>query len=347
MRNTRLMMTLVCILAAMVFVAACERTVTTVNETYTASQCFDCHSDQNTKLVAAEAQWSYSVHGSGDNINRNTTPCQQCHTSDGFVAKVTGASIPNPVVNPTAIHCFTCHAPHTNSNLTLRVTAPQSLENGESFDMNDANICAACHHARQNVNTYIEDPTELSEHWGPHHSPQSDMLWGSNGYEYAGYQYEQTNHKGATEDGCLDCHFKATRNYIVGGHSFNMMFVADGDTTINSGGCSCHSSSVDDFNHHEVQDSVHTLVEDLKARLIAAGLVDATGHPLDDVFTSPDSAGAVWNFLMVEEDRSMGVHNADYIIGLLNSAIQFIQTGPTPAAPAAGKAVGDEVAKRE
>ena len=48
--------------------------------------------------------------------------------------------------------------------------------------------------------------------------------------------------------------------------------------------------------------------------------------------TSADSAGAVWNYLIVEGDRSEGVHNAKYILGLLTSSIEFLNgTLPTPA----------------
>jgi formate-dependent nitrite reductase cytochrome c552 subunit len=353
MRNNRLAMTMLCVLAVVFMVSACERTVTTVEETHTASACFDCHSDQHTELVAAEGQWSYSVHASGANIDRNATSrgtmCQVCHTSEGFVAKATGATVPAVVDNPTAIHCFTCHAPHTNSNLALRVNDPQSLATGDSFDMSAGNICASCHVSRQNVETYVEEPTDLSEHWGPHHSPQSDLLWGKNGYEYSWYSYGQTTHKDATADGCLDCHFRSTSNYVVGGHSFNMTFISEGDTLRNTYCGNCHGS-MDDFNYHFKQDTVHTLMEDLLDDLVTAGLMNAEGHPLDDVTTSMDSAGAVWNFLFVEEDRSVGIHNAQYAIDLLRSAIQFITTGPPPAPPAppvAGKVEEEDTISRK
>jgi hypothetical protein len=158
------------------------------------------------------------------------------------------------------------------------------------------------------------------------------MFWGSIGYEYTGFTYRQTNHRGAVDDGCLDCHFKEVNAYMVSGHSFNMEFVVDGDTLRNTGACGCHGN-LDDFNYNGVQDSVHTLIADLEALLITAGLIDDTGHPLE-VTTSQDSAGAVWNYLITEDDRSAGVHNAKYIEDLLNSAIQFIETGPPP--PVAG-----------
>jgi hypothetical protein len=124
-----------------------------------------------------------------------------------------------------------------------------------------------------------------------------------------------------------------------------MTFISEGDTLRNTTCGGCHGN-LDDFNRNGVQDSVHTLLEDLLGRLVAAGLMDSSGHPLDDVTTSQDSAGAVWNFLIAEEDRSMGIHNAQYIMSLLNSSIRFIQTVPTSTPPVAGRVEDDDVVSR-
>ena len=32
--------------------------------------------------------------------------------------------------------------------------------------------------------------TISSSHWGPHHGPQGDVLFGANGFEFEGYTYE-------------------------------------------------------------------------------------------------------------------------------------------------------------
>lgn len=339
----------VLVLAAMVLlviiVGTCDRTITRVEEVnntsvLSAENCFVCHSDQNTFIIAAEEQWKNSVHASSLNIDRGaSSSCAGCHSSEGFVQRTQGETVTGHD-NPTPIHCFTCHAPHTEGDFGLRWTSTAMLQNGESFDLSDANLCVACHQARRNVDTYIGSSEELSEHWGPHHSVQGDMLIGSNGYEYSWYDYEQTRHRSATSDGCLDCHFKATSNSVVGGHAFNMKFElrgegGEGEEVLNTGACDrCHGE-LDDFNKgvasFAVQDSVDALMEHLHTLLETAGLVDSTGHPLDDVVTSADSAGAVWNFLMAEEDRSHGIHNRKYIMGLLESGIMYMEGSFTPA----------------
>jgi hypothetical protein len=329
---------------------ACERTITTVEETVQPNTCFECHSDANTELIAAHQQWSNSLHASGANIHRVSRGCENCHTSEGFVARISGGAS-GAIDNPTVIHCFTCHAPHTRGDLSLRVTTPQMLADGTMFDLGSANLCTACHQARRDVNTYVaQDTVELSEHWGPHYSPQSDMVIATNGYEYSWYSYDRSvSHRGGTEDGCLDCHFKTTENNILGGHSFNMTFTELGEggpeESENTNGCNvsvCHDGDVDDFDHADVQTDVEALSDSLRTILFNAGLIDDTGHPLDDLFVASlsepgDSVGAVWNYLITHEDRSHGIHNPKYVLGLLESSIQFMETGPPPSPFAAMK----------
>jgi formate-dependent nitrite reductase cytochrome c552 subunit len=160
------------------------------------------------------------------------------------------------------------------------------------------------------------------------------MLIGSNGYEYAGVTYERTSHRSATEDGCLDCHMKTTSQNVVGGHSFNMAWGEEGGEILNTAACArCHGE-ITDFNqpgiaeeNFSVQDSVDVLIGELRTKLEAAGLWEGgvDGDVKVGATTSADSAGALWNLLMAKEDRSHGIHNPKYIMGLLQSSIEFMQ----------------------
>jgi hypothetical protein len=108
-------------------VTACDRTITYVEENSQAQNCFTCHDDQNTFLVAAQLQWANSFHASGLNVNRATSSsCAACHSSEGFVQRTKGEEVTGHS-NPTVIHCFTCHQPHTSGNFGLRWTANATL----------------------------------------------------------------------------------------------------------------------------------------------------------------------------------------------------------------------------
>jgi hypothetical protein len=321
-------------IVAVALVLACDRNVTYTTDEQEPATCFNCHSDENTQLVAAQLQWEHSVHGSSANTNRSTAPCNGCHTSEGFKMRIETWDMPALVENPTAIHCFTCHAPHTNGDFRLRVQAAQALQNGFKFDVGSANLCVSCHHARENVDTYVKTESGqvniANSRWGPHHSVQGDMLFGSNGYEYAGFPYTRTEHRTATENGCVDCHQKFTRNSKVGGHTWNMRWTDEDGELLNTAACvPCHGATTS-FDRDGIQTEITTLAEELKGLLIARGLLSASGSAVPGTRTS-DEAGAIWNYLLIEEDRSLGVHNPNYMRDLLQSAINFLN--PPPPAP--------------
>jgi len=309
--------------------------------------CLGCHNDASFGLIVAAIQdeYEYSVHSSGENTDRNRNnasfyaACEKCHTSEGFIAQATG--VPASGDHFSAIDCFTCHEPHSEGDFGLRVEDAVMLADGTEFDRGDANLCASCHQSRRDVNTTVVADVELSGHWGPHHSNQADMLIGENSYEYASYTYTKSPHSNVAEDGCVDCHMSTSLHASIGSHSWNMRN-EDRDFE-NTGGCNestCHNGAVStldilaaaDFDGsgtiEGIQTEVHNLLDSLHVLLEAANLLDSEGLPVDGrLVSTADSAGALYNFLFVEEDRSLGVHNTDYAVGLLQSSINFLNTG--------------------
>ena len=346
----RLRVAMVLLAAMAILSASCDREITgdvDVLEEDVSIGCLECHSDGSGPNRGVLAQFAYSVHGSGNNTERNRltstgyASCEQCHTSEGFIAKVTG--IPASGDRFTAFDCFTCHEPHSNGNFSVRVSQAVVLENSASYNRGNSNICASCHHSRRNVGEYVYAGVKLSSHWGPHHSNQSDMLIGENAYEFAGYDdYEGSWHETGVINGCPSCHMSASAHESIGGHSWNMKNEERGFENIT--GCNvdgCHGSdpvssvdreNVEDFDGDGtidgVQTELHHLLDSLGTLLESAGLVNADHHPISGrVVTTADSAGALYNFLFVEEDRSVGVHNTEYAVALLWSSINFLVHG--------------------
>ena len=339
-------------LLLLVALTGCDREVITQQQAgLELTSCFTCHSDNDMALVQARDQFDESVHASGENVDRNRLyqsfyqACERCHTSEGFIAYVTDVPADGDMF--TAMHCFTCHAPHTNGSLALRVTEAVTLADGSVFDRGNANICATCHQSRANVTTTVVDDVTLSSHWGPHYSVQSDMLIGENAYEYAGYTYTKSAHTAVATDGCISCHMADSRHPSIGGHSWNM--VNEERSFQNTAGCNvsgCHqvaqlttlnrTADADfdwDGSVEGVQDEIEGLLDSLHTVLETANLADADGHPISRTVATADSAGALFNFLFVEEDRSEGIHNTDYTVGLLRSSINFIVTGNPNGVP--------------
>jgi hypothetical protein len=315
--------------------ASCDRTITATSQGEAGITCFLCHGNGDTILVAAKQQWLNSRHASGKNIHNSDDPCGRCHTHEGFIRSVASGGAPGNADNSTAIHCFTCHAPHTYGDYRLRYSDEVVLENGETADFDEGNICAACHRARHNVDTYVSTPNDTvvfdSSDWGPHHGTQSDVLIGSNGYEYWPAYYPDGPHLDAAGNGCLRCHSNIPRNTRLGGHSFNMRWEDGGEETINTGACNqggCHNG-FEDFDHDDIQTDVDALLATLKTLLVDAGLIDESDRAIPGrVVASSDTAGAVWNYLMALGDGSRGVHNPEYVPDLLGTSIIFM--GGTP-----------------
>jgi hypothetical protein len=117
----------------------------------------------------------------------------------------------------------------------------------------------------------------------------------------------------------------------AGGHTMNMTYDNHGTITDRVNGCNlegCHSG-LTNFNYEESQDSVEVLLEVLREELVAASILNgSTGLPNASSGTplvlTADQAGALYNFLFFEDDRSLGVHNTKYAYDALAASIEAV-----------------------
>jgi hypothetical protein len=119
----------------------------------------------------------------------------------------------------------------------------------------------------------------------------------------------------------------------VGGHTFKASWT---DTNTKNtvqlvGACQgCHGPSVTtfdfallDYNDDGVTEGVQTEVQHLMDQLSA--MLPPVGQPktalnIDATWTQPQLEAA-YNWLFVSEDRSKGIHNTAYAVGLLKASI--------------------------
>lgn len=81
-------------------------------------------------------------------------------------------------------------------------------------------------------------------------------------------------------------------------------------------------------NYHKRSTEINGILGSLNSFLESAGLSDSTGHSISGrAFATVDSAGALFNLLFAEENRSDGVHYTDYAVGFLQSSINLLLTG--------------------
>lgn len=279
--------------------------------------CLECH-NLSTK-AAILAQWEISGHGIGEAASGHAgNDCGECHCTEGFIEVMwTGQdTTAAPIPFPTPIGCKACHDFHESldfeneMNHAIRATDPVDLIAEDLTvqfeDDPESNLCLNCHQARRAAP--VSDTTIYvnSTHYGAHHGPQGSLLNGVGGYEFGAVLSASTPHESLTS--CVGCHMFESEADTLGGHTW----------IIDEEGClECHDAVPS-------SDGIEDLLVTLEDELITAGLLDATGGIVVGTYGA-DSVGALWNYLLIEEDRSMGVHNPDYAEALLNNSIVALQ----------------------
>ncbi|MDF7798470.1 hypothetical protein P4C99_03300 [Pontiellaceae bacterium B1224] len=318
--------------------------ISKIGVTMSAGSCGQCHDAPSHHVKNFE--WGNSLHGQTE-VDR-TGSCVNCHTAAGFVdANDPGMNEYGEVVPTTAsfkegITCAACHDPHAAGAQVhqLRDIESVTFENGVVTAEGGAGlVCMSCHKSRRDAESYVYD--DFSSHSGPHHGPQGDMIAGVNAIEY-GQDLPSSKHLSVVEDSCAQCHMQETPSGLpeyaagkVGGHSFLLSY-NDGTNApiyLTESCSSCHGEIEDfdfggeDYNRNGMVEGVQTEIESLLHEL---GMLlppeGSTTVSTGDCETLAQKRGA-YNYLFVEEDGSLGVHNPKYAAALLQSSIEDLKGG--------------------
>jgi hypothetical protein len=305
--------------------------------------CGQCHGAATHHMKSAS--WGNSMHAVTTRDPAGSAGCVGCHTGQGFVGKISGATTID--TSFSAISCQTCHEPHgettpsTNTHLVRTLDAVTLADGTQVTNAGMGTLCMNCHQARQNAATYAAK-TAGSSHFGPHHGPQADMLEGTNGFTY-GQNIPSSAHADVVADTCVTCHMQTIADttdpalLLVGDHTFKLGFA--GNDTVPAkelvGACQgCHGPDVTTFNFplmdyngdgviEGAQTEVQHLMDRLAAMLPPAGQAKSTLN-IDSSWTQPQLEAA-YNYLFVQGDGSRGIHNMAYTVGLLKASIASLQ----------------------
>lgn len=324
--------------------------------------CAACHGSVTKYPVrGVRSQYQTSGHRNlPDASYSNADGCQQCHTNEGFIEYATTGKVDLKalVSNPSEIGCFTCHAPHERGDFSLRKVNAVKLANGVVFDRGKANLCANCHQARVMPKDEVRARPIVAAPWGAHHGPQSDMLLGTNAYEFPGKTYSKSAHGLLAEANCVTCHMTQPRQRYglapnIGGHSWRIGGEVHERPTLNLAGCTssgCHKElkqvpgkdlvDVKAGGDYDADGKIETVQEEvagLLERLInkqGSGLLQKARNPLYDAkgefvlnnkTEQPiEIVAALYNYKFVLEDGSKGVHNTKYAVQLLMDSIKAL-----------------------
>jgi hypothetical protein len=313
--------------------------------------CMTCH-DAGTAYAAKVDQFNESAHALGTYYSRGGE-CAGCHSTEGYLARAEFTSITEiadlGVDNQSAISCKTCHMVHatydvTDWDLTFADQVTETLFGSASTtdayesisfaDYGDGNMCLQCHQARDRGNTPAADATADvttgSTHWGPHYGVQGNVLLASGGVNVAGdlsYPSATAGHA-SLDAACISCHM------VDGNHTLAVGYSA----------CdACHTDAEDmvDDLHDEIDALKFALGKELAAQGVASvdtetsvewdeGLgvhvetIDTVGFGPKNMTMTASQAKALYNYMVVYQDHSYGVHNPSYVRALLNNSIDLI-----------------------
>jgi len=292
------------------------------------SMCAKCHGQV--------AEWHESGHGSVLETHEMTIAdfsddwdsgsCSWCHQAEGFVQEFDADHMNDELpATRSLIGCQTCHDPHGATNdAQLRTVEAQTtlcdifaVADGydAEHDKGNSNLCATCHHSRRDSDHVLGQIDNGYAHFGPHSSPQMDMVMGAGSYEIAGYDYER-EHAHIANSTCVSCHMTTIPHGEVGGpkrgHDFEV------DVSLACDNAFCHSgATTPDINGFQTE--IQTKLDELIA-LIGVD-PDDLGDP---AITTPEQRMAGYAYVFVLNDGSLGVHNPDYALTLLDNAIAFM-----------------------
>jgi len=306
-----------------------------ISVSFSAGDCAQCHEAAPYHIKSLE--WNNSRHAIATRYptGENREACVRCHSGIGFVDYVNGRTPPRTQYE--AITCAACHDPHSAENPhQLRVVGDVVLADGTTVtNGGTGKLCMSCHLGRDNAATYVESAAANSR-FGPHHSVQTDMLFGVNAVTY-GKLIPSSAHAHVVKDGCVTCHLQETSpgdpaHLKAGGHTFRPGW--DGGTPDNpaddvhlTGACvQCHGP-VESFNFaredYDGDGVIEGVQEEVKGLLEQLGNLLPPDGPAVEVTASytRQQLRAAFNYKFVENDGSFGVHNVSYAVGLLKASI--------------------------
>jgi hypothetical protein len=315
-----------------------------ISKSLDAGVCNQCHDAPTHHMIGH--YYNASAHATLPHLEARTS-CFPCHGGTAYYKYTKNPASPNWVNDDaTPISCAVCHKAHeVNNNFGLRIV-PVKLQNGYSVtEGGNGQLCMTCHQARSDISVAVQPDSPpyygFTDRYGPHHGPQSDMYLGRNGNAYSDINstLDGLMTHGSVKDACVTCHMAERGSSNTPNHEFSLVDTTGGvDKDIVSGCVPCHGpiTSFDDIQASSDLDGngkvegLQTEVEGMLATLAAQLPQDASGNVVSRMSDSlkvknkPNVVRGIYTYYFVTEDRSMGVHNAKYTIGILTEALKAL-----------------------
>jgi hypothetical protein len=266
-------------------------------------------------------EWKQSPHNNIIEDTKNRNDCLICHDGGGFALQTkeyTDIDYAKP------IECMACHDSHANA---LKNSNSISIPTKDTVIGGQGNLCMSCHNGRG------KSTADAPRRAYPHYGLQADVLTGSGGIQLNEWGNLNNTYGHINLDNtCVDCHLVEKDNHL--NHSF-LLDTSDAD--IICGRCHTGTDSFDvlakdDYDGNGqvegIQKEVEGLMDSLYSGIIkkinngsfagekgAIVFKDSNGNIIDTV--SDELYVAAYNYYLIKNDRSYGIHNPLFTVHLL------------------------------
>lgn len=320
--------------------------------------CGGCHNGSHHPTFD---EWKSSGHFAvveDMNLSSRISSCGRCHSGSARLALVDGLNPAVAVTNDAnvGITCVVCHDPHQThvwTNVLTHVVETNQLRYAvastndfflttsdvftNKYDVN-INVCAQCHNHR--------GATWSSTGRPPHHSPQYNMMLGTIGELPVGATPFRASHATLIDKQCVSCHMP-TREFSdeshpgMTGHSFKV------ESYESCAPCHTLPELLQDFTALVMTSRLTQLKSDLdlwattkspallRSKYAALAWEYTTPGELSTGTAGPTSSEqtqipdnikrARFNLYIVNNDGSLGTHNALHALDLLDAAQDWVR----------------------
>lgn len=321
--------------------------------------CVECHTGQGFVEVKVRGKAPvFPSLATPDNPATLMAPgeqapvaCATCHDPHAF---------DNPVLGSNGL------ASHQ-----LRLEGKVTMPNGATVDAAESAVCVSCHANKRDL-AYKADFLAGKKTRGVHDNAQADSFYGitAAAFDYGKGNYGSSPHPLVVKEGCIQCHMapnpkapadaKVDNDKVVlshgetllntiGAHTWSMAGDFQGKRVENTASCmasGCHAAgSITTFNRKTLADydgngKVEGIQDEVKGllALLAAKLPKdpSTGAILSSTVTATNTTEAqrmaLWNYWLIANDGSAGVHNSAFALQVLQRTYQQLTGQPVPGA---------------
>ncbi|MEK7777178.1 MAG: hypothetical protein AAB303_00950, partial [Chloroflexota bacterium] len=316
--------------------------------------CVECHTGQGFVEVKV----------------RGNQPVFPYMAREGLKANLAEAGEQPPVACATCHdpHAFTepFEGRYGAASHQLRLEGGVTMPNGLTVDAKDSALCVSCHANKRDL-AYKADYLAGKKTRGAHDNTQADVFYGvtSAVFDFGGSKYASSPHAVLVKEACIQCHMAARpeapagakvdgievvtysgKNVLnnAGQHTWNVVGTYQGKRVENVGACTTCHAGLTTFNRPAFGDydgdgKVEGIQEEVDGllKLVAARLPkDAAGAILSSTI-KPDNTNelqrqALWNYRVVANDGSKGVHNAAFSVQVLQRTYKQLTGKDVPGA---------------